>query len=326
MVMTKVFVTRVLPPPGLDMLREKYEVEVNPHDRVLTKDEILIGVKDATALVCLLTDTIDRDIIDAGCNLRIISNYAVGFNNIDTKYATEKGVIVTNTPGVLSETTADLAFSLLVATARCIPEGDKFMREGKFKGWAPELMLGTDINRKTLGIIGLGRIGMLVAKRALGFDMKVMYHSSSRKEDVEKELGLVYAELDELLKESDFVSLHVPLTPETKGLIGKRELDLMKPSAYLINTSRGDVVDELALIDALKSKRIRGAGLDVFRGEPTNVNPDLYELENAVLIPHIGSASFETRSKMAEMAAQTVIDVLEGNRPKNVVNPEVLSS
>lgn len=326
MYMTKVFVTRALPPPGLDMLREKFEVEVNPHDRVLTKKEILLGVTDADALVCLLTDTIDKDIINAGINLRIISNYAVGINNIDTQYATEKGIIVANTPGVLSETTADLAFTLLVATARRIPEGDKFMREGKFKGWAPELMLGTDINKKTLGIVGLGRIGMLVAKRAMGFDMKVIYYSSSRKEEAERELGLRYTGLDDLLRESDFVSLHVPLTTETKGLIGKRELDLMKSSAYLINTSRGEVVDEPALIEALKNKRIRGAGLDVFWGEPTNVNPELYELDNAVLIPHIGSASFETRSKMAEMAASAVIDVMEGKKPQNVVNPEVLTA
>jgi glyoxylate reductase len=306
------------------MLRDRYEVEVNPHDRVLTKDEILLGVKDVDALVCLLTDTIDKDIIDAGGNLKIISNYAVGYNNIDFNYATEKGIIVTNTPGVLSETTADLAFSLLVSLARRIPEGDKFMREGKFEGWAPELMLGTDIHGKILGIIGLGRIGKLVAKRAKGFDMKILYNSSNRKPDVEKEIGINYAEIDEILKESDFVSLHVPLTERTKGLIGKRELDIMKPSAYLINTSRGEVIDEPALIEALKNNKIRGAALDVFWGEPTNVNSELYELDNAVLAPHMGSASLETRSKMAEMTAQAVIDVLEDRKPQHVVNPEVL--
>jgi glyoxylate reductase len=293
--MTKVFVTRALPPPGLKMLRDRYDVEVNPHDRVLTKEEILRGVSDAKALVCLLTDTIDRDIIDTGKNLRIISNYAVGYNNIDIEYATEKGILVTNTPGVLSETTADLAFSLLVSLARRIPEGDKFMREGKFAGWAPELMLGTDIHGKTLGIIGLGRIGLLVAKRALGFEMKVLYNSANRKPDVEKELGIQFAEIDEILKGSDFVSLHVPLTEKTRGLIRKRELDMMKSSAYFINTSRGEVVDEPALIDALKNKRIRGAALDVFWGEPTNVNPELYGLENVVLAPHMGSAILETR-------------------------------
>jgi glyoxylate reductase len=217
-----------------------------------------------------------------------------------------------------------LAFSLLVSVARRIPEGDRFMREGRFQGWAPELMLGTDIHGKILGIIGLGRIGTLVAKRALGFDMKVLYNSANRKPDMEKELGIQYAEVDEILKESDFISLHVPLTPQTKGLIGKRELDIMKPSVILINTSRGEVVDEPALINALKNNRIRGAALDVFWGEPTDVSSQLYELDNAVLAPHMGSASLETRSKMAEMTAQAVIDSLEGREPQHVVNPEVL--
>lgn len=322
--MSKIFVTRSLPPPGLKMLRENYEVEVNPHDRVLTKEEILEGVSDVDALVCLLTDTIDKDIIDAGSNLKIISNYAVGYNNIDFNYATTKGIIVTNTPGVLSETTADLAFSLLVAAARRIPEGDKFMREGRFEGWAPELMLGIDIHGKTLGIIGLGGIGKLVAKRALGFDMKVLYNSANRNPGVEQELGIRYTEVDELLKESDFVSLHVPLTEKTKELIGEKELDMMKPSAYLINTARGEVIDEPALIETLTNNKIRGAALDVFWGEPTNVNSQLYKLDNVVLAPHMGSASLETRSKMAKMTAQAVIDSLEGRQPQHVVNPEVL--
>ena len=200
------------------------------------------------------------------------------------------------------------------------------MREGKFRGWAPELMLGSDIHEKTLGIVGMGRIGALVAKRAQGFDMEILYNSSSRKPDLESELGIKFAELDDLLRESDFVSLHVPLSSATTGLISKRELALMKSTAYLINTSRGEVVDEEALIEALKEKRLGGAGLDVFWGEPTNVNPELYSLENAVLIPHIGSASFETRSKMAEMAASAVIDVMEGRKPTHIVNPEVLTA
>ncbi len=324
--MKQVFVTRSLPPPGIEMLKEIYEVEVNAHDRVLIKEEIISGITDADALVCLLTDTIDKEIIEAGSNIRIISNYAVGYNNIDVNFATSKGIIVTNTPGVLSETTADLAFALLISTARRIPEGDRFMREGKFLGWAPKLMLGTDVHGKTLGIIGLGRIGKLFAKRALGFDMEVLYHATNRKPLVEQELGIKYAELDELLKKSDFVSLHIPLTPATKGLIGKKELNLMKPTAILINTARGEVVDEPALIEVLNEKRIRGAGLDAFWGEPTNVSPKLYELDNVVLAPHMGSASFETRSKMAEMAAQAVIDALNGKRPQHVVNPEVFGT
>lgn len=324
--MARVFITRSLPSPGIKMLEDRYEVEVNPDDRVLSKEEIITRVKDKDALLCLLTDAIDKDIIDAGKHLKIISNYAVGYNNIDVNYATAKGILVTNTPGVLSETTADLAFTLLMATARRIPEGDRFMREGKFTGWAPELLLGTDVHGKTLGIIGLGRIGTLVAKRAKGFDMKVLYYNASRKPEVERELGVKYVDLDDLLRDSDFVTLHVPLTSATKSLIGKKELALMKPTAYLINTSRGEVVDELALIEALKNKKLRGAGLDVFWGEPTDINPELYELNNAVLTPHIGSASFETRSKMAEMAAQAVIDAIEGKKPAHLVNPEVLAA
>jgi glyoxylate reductase len=322
--MARVFITRALPPPGARMLKDRFEIEVNPNDRVLSKEEIITGVKDKDALICLLTDTIDKDIIDAGKDLKIISNYAVGYNNIDVDYATAKRIIVTNTPGVLSETTADLVFALLMAAARRIPEGDQFMRERKFRGWAPELMLGTDVHGKTLGIIGMGRIGSLVAKRALGFDMNILYYSATRKPKIEQELGIRYTELDELLRVSDFITLHVPLTPATKGLIGEKELALMKPTAYLINTARGEVVDEGALITALKNKRLRGAGLDVYIGEPNNVNPKLYDLDNAVLAPHIGSASFETRSKMAEMAAQAVIDALGGNTPRHVVNPEVL--
>jgi glyoxylate reductase len=323
--MARVFITRSLPSPGMKMLEDRYEVEVNPYDRVLSKKEIISGVIDKDALLCLLTDAIDNDIIDAGNDLKIISNYAVGYNNIDVNYATAKGILVTNTPGVLSETTADLAFTLLMATARRIPEGDKLMREGKFMGWAPELLLGTDVHGKTLGIIGLGRIGILVAKRAKGFDMKVLYYNTSRKPEVERELGVKYVDLDDLLRDSDFVTLHVPLTSATKSLIGKKELALMKPTAYLINTSRGEVVDELALIETLKNKKLRGVGLDVFWSEPTNINPELYKLNNAVLSPHIGSASFETRSKMAEMAAQAVIDAIEGKKPAHLVNPEVLA-
>jgi glyoxylate reductase len=325
-IMKKVYVTRSLPPPGMNMLKKRYEIEVNPHDRVATKEDIINGVKNKDALLCLLTDTIDKDIIDAGNNLRIISNYAVGYNNIDVEYATKRNILVTNTPGVLSETTADLAFALLMATARRIPEGDKFMRANKFRGWAPELMLGTDIYGKTLGIIGLGRIGMLVAKRAKGFGMDILYYNTTKKPEAEQELGIKYTKMDDLLRDSDFVTLHLPLTKSTKGLIGKKELALMKSTAYLINTARGEIIDEPALIKALKEKSVRGAGLDVFWGEPTDINPELYKLDNIVLAPHIGSASFETRSKMAEMAAQAVIDALEGKKPVHLVNPEVITS
>jgi glyoxylate reductase len=315
----KVFVTRRIPEKGLRMLEERYDVEVNPEDRVLTKEEIIEGIRDADALLCLLTDPIDKDVIDAGKKLRIISNYAVGYNNIDVEYASKKGIIVTNTPGVLTETTADLAWALLMAVARRVVEGDKFMREGKFRGWAPMLMLGTDIYGKTLGIVGMGKIGQAVARRAKGFDMKVIYYSRKRKPEIEKETGAEFVDLPTLMKESDFISLHVPLTPETRNMINRDMLELMKPSAYLINTARGEVVDEPYLIEMLKKKRIRGAALDVFWGEPLNVNPELYELDNVVLAPHMGSASLETRTKMAVMAAQAIIDVFEGREPVNRV-------
>jgi glyoxylate reductase len=308
------------------MLEERFGVEVNTEDRVLTQDEIIFGVVDKEALLCLLTDTIDKKVIDSGPNLRVISNYAVGYNNIDVRYATSRGIIVTNTPGVLSETTADFTFALLMAAARRIPESDKLMRKNGFKGWAPEFMLGTDVHRKTLGIIGLGRIGELVAKRALSFDMEVIYNDSERKMAIEWELDIKFARLEELLRNSDFVSLHVPLTQLTKCLIGKDELNLMKETAYLINTSRGGVVDEEALIEALRNGRLRGAALDVYTGEPDNINSELYELDNIVLTPHLGSATFETRSRMAELAAQAVIDVLEGRTPTHIVNPRVLAT
>ena len=316
----KVFVTRRIPEKGLRMLEERYDVVVNPEDRVLTKEEIIEGVRDADALLCLLTDPIDKDVIDAGKNLRIISNYAVGYNNIDVKYASKKGIIVTNTPGVLTETTADLAWALLMAIARRVVEGDRFMREGKFRGWAPMLMLGTDVYGKTLGIVGMGKIGQAVARRAVGFGMKVIYYSRKRKPEIEKEIGAEFVDLPTLMRESDFISLHVPLTPETKNMIDKDMLELMKPEAYLINTARGEVIDEPYLIEMLKRKRIRGAALDVFWGEPLNVNLELYGLDNVVLAPHMGSASLETRTKMAVMAAQAIIDVFEGRNPKNRVN------
>jgi len=316
----KVLVTRRIPEKGLDMLKARYETVINPEDRVMTKEEIMEGVADAHALLCLLTDRIDSEIIDAAPNLKVISNYAVGYNNIDTIHAAEKGIAVTNTPGVLAETTADLAWSLLMAVARRIPESDVFMRQGRFGGWAPMLMLGSDVYGKTLGIIGMGDIGTAVARRAKGFGMRILYHNRRRRPEAEREIGAEYVPLDELMRESDYISLHVPLTPETKGMLNRNMLELMKPSAYLINTARGEVIDEKHLIEMLRSGRIRGAALDVFQGEPLNVNPELYGLENVVLAPHIGSASLETRTEMAVMAAQAVIDVLEGKKPKNLVN------
>jgi glyoxylate reductase len=263
--------------------------------------------------------------MDSAPRLRIISQYAVGYDNIDVKAATERGIYVTNTPGVLTETVADFTMALMMAIARRVVEADKYIRQGKWKvGWHPLYFLGTDLYGATLGIVGLGRIGSAVARRAKGFDMKILYYDVVRRENLEKELGAKFVDLDTLLKESDFVTLHVPLTPKTKDLIGERELKLMKPTAYLINTSRGKVVDEKALIKALKEGWIAGAALDVFYQEPTPPDNPLLELDNVVVAPHIASASLETRSRMAEIVAENLIAFKEGKKPPTLVNPDVM--
>jgi len=318
----KVFVTRRVPKPGLDLLEKECEIEVNPYDRVLTKEEIIRGIKGKGGLLCLLTDKIDKDILDTEPKLKMIANYAVGYENIDVKYATEKGIPVSNTPGVLTDTTADMAWALLFSTARRIVEGDKFTREGKFKGWGPTLMLGQDITGKTLGVVGAGRIGTAFALKSKGFGMKVLYCDVKRNEKIEKELGAKKVSLEELLKESDFVSLHVPLLSSTKHLIGEKELKIMKKTAVLINTSRGPIIDEKALVKALKEKWIFGAGLDVYENEP-NLEEGLIEIDNVVLQPHLASAGIETRTKMAIMAAENLIAGLKGKIPSNCVNPGI---
>lgn len=321
----KVFVTRKILEEGLNMLREKFDVEVSDYDGVIPRKMLLEKVKGVDAILSLLTDTIDAEVMDAaGSNLKVIANYAVGYNNIDVEEATKRGIMVTNTPGVLTETTADLAWALMMAIARRIVEADRFVREGKFRGWEPMLLLGTDVHGATLGIVGFGRIGQAMARRALGFNMKVLYYDNARvPEQVEKELKATYVDLPTLLRESDFVSLHVPLTKETHHLIGEKELRMMKKGAYLINTARGPVVDEKALVKALKEGWIKGAALDVFENEP-EVEPELLKLENVVLAPHIASASYATRSRMSIMAAENIIKALSGEIPPNLVNPEVL--
>ena len=318
--MAKIFITRRLPEEGLRLLKE-HELEIYEGDAPPSKEEIIEGVKDKDVLICLLTDKIDAEVMDSAPNLKIIANYAVGIDNIDVEEATKRGILVTNTPGVLTETVADLAWALLMAIARRIVEGDKFMREGKFKGWAPLLMLGSDVYGKTIGIIGAGRIGSAVARRAKGFNMRILYYSRKRNEKLEEECNAKYVDLETLLKEADFVSLHTPLTEETYHMIGEKELKMMKPTAYLINTARGKCVDEDALVKALKEGWIKGAALDVFENEPA-IHPELKKLDNVVLTPHIGSASYETRSKMAVMVAKNVIAALEGKLPPNCVNPE----
>lgn len=316
----KVFVTRQIPQPGLDILkRELGGFDINVDDHPLSKQELMAAVKGREGIVCLLTDTINGEILDAaGPQLKVVCNVAVGYNNIDVGAATARKVVVTNTPGVLTDTTADLAWALMLASARKLCESERVLRAKQWPGWGIMQFLGQDIARKTLGIVGGGRIGAAVARRAKGFDMPLLYVSRSLHPEME-ETGAKRVSLDECLKQSDFVSLHVPLTPETKHMIGKRELSLMKPTAHLINTARGPVIDEGALVEALKNKVIAGAGLDVYEEEP-KVHPGLFECENAVLAPHIGSATTETRGKMATMAATNCVAALTGQKPPNPVN------
>ncbi len=321
----EVFVTRKIPEIGLNKIREKFDTEINPHPRQLEKQEIIEGVKGKDALLCLLTDEIDEEIIEAGKDLKVISNYAVGYDNIDVEAATERGIAVTNTPGVLTDATAEMAWSLIFAVTRNVVKGDKFVREDKFKGWNPTLMIGHEVHNKTLGVIGMGNIGSCVARKAEAFDMDVLYYNRSRKKEIEKEIGAEYVDLDTLLSKSDIVTIHVPLTDKTEGMISWEELDIMKESSYLINTARGEVVNEKALIEALRSNKINGAGIDVYSDEPYGANPDYYELENVVLTPHLGSASHRARDGMSDMSADNLIDVLEGRKPNHIINPNVLS-
>ena len=314
----RVFVTRQIPQVGLDMLEEHFEVTVNPYDRVLTEEELIEGVTDAHGLLCLLTDAITSKVMDASPYLKVISNYAVGYNNIDVVAATQRGIPVTNTPGVLTDATADLAWALIMSVGRRIVEGDTYTRKGRFVGWGPMLLLGGAVAGKTLGIVGMGRIGQAVARRATGFDMPILYHDVERVHSVEELYNARYVSLDELLETSDFVTLHAPLTDGTKHMVGKRELGMMKKTAYLINTARGPLVDEQALVEALREGVIAGAGLDVYEDEP-KLATGLAELPNTVLLPHLGSATLETRSKMAEMAASNVIAALRGETPPNLV-------
>ena len=318
-----VFVTRRIPEPGLDLLRTACDVVVNEEDRVLSKAEIIDGVKGKDALLCLLTDEIDAEVLDSNPGLKVVANYAVGYNNIDVEAATRRKIPVTNTPGVLTETTADFAWALLMSAARRVVESDRFTRAGLFKGWAPMLFLGCDVYAKTLGIVGFGRIGEAVSRRALGFSMEVLYYDDRRRDpDEEERLGVSYVPFAELLRRSDFISIHVPLLDSTRHMFGEAEFRAMKKTAILINTSRGPVVDERALVAALKARQIAGAGLDVYEDEP-RLGPGLAELDNVVLAPHIASATVETRTRMAVMAAENVLAAIRGEVPPNIVNREV---
>jgi glyoxylate reductase len=317
-----VFVTRELPGNAVERLRASAQVEVWPGQDPPPREELLRQAARADALLTLLTDHIDAALLGSAPRLRIVSNMAVGYDNIDVEAATARGVQVTNTPGVLTETTADFAFALLLATARRVVEGDHLARSGGWPTWHPSFLLGQDVHGATLGIVGLGAIGTAVARRARGFAMRVIYSDSRPRPELEAELSASFVPLDTLLRESDFVSLHVPLTPHTHHLIGRRELSLMKPSAFLINTSRGPVVDEEALSEALRSQVIAGAGLDVAEVEPVPAGDPLLELGNLTLTPHVASASVATRARMADMAADAILAVLRGERPVNLLNPQ----
>jgi glyoxylate reductase len=314
----KVLVPRKIPSAGLRVL-ERFDVAVlseGPPARV----ELLEAARGAAGILSTVTENVDAELMDAaGEDLRVVANMAVGYDNVDVDAATERGVVVTNTPEVLNETTADTAFMLLLAAARRLGEAERLLRSGGWDAWGPMQLTGPDIWGKKLGVVGFGRIGQAVARRARGFDLEVLYNDQYRSESAEKETGAQYLELDELLQTADFISVHTPLTPETTHLIGPEELDLMRPTAILVNSSRGPVVDEAALADALEEGSIFAAGLDVYENEP-EVHPKLLELENVVLAPHIGSASIETRDKMAKLAAENLVAVLRGKEPKTPVN------
>ena len=322
----KIYMTRRILPKGIELLNNFTEnFVINPDDKNLSKEELLKNVQDALAISSLLSDKIDSEVMDAaGSQLKIIANYAVGYNNIDLEEATKRGIMVTNTPDVLTDATADLAWALIMAVSRRIVESDNFCRNGDFKEWAPELMLGMELTGKTIGIMGAGRIGQATARRAKAFGMNVLYCSRHDKFAFEVETKAKRVGLEELLKESDIVSIHLPLVEETKHLLDFHELNLMKTGAILINTGRGPIINEDALVKVLKNGKLVGVGLDVYENEPT-IHPELIKMKNTVLLPHIGSATTATRSKMSEMVAKNIIAALSGKIPPNLINKELIN-
>lgn len=322
----RAFLTRALPPAPMAALREATTLEANDHDRVLTREELVAGVRGKEALLCLLSDRIDADVMDAAPGLRVISNYAVGFDNVDVAAATERGIPVTNTPDVLTDTTADMAFTLVMAVARRLVEGHALVRSGHWQGWGPLQLLGSEVTGATLGLVGMGRIARAMVPRARGFGMDVAYWNRTRLDvDREAALGVRYAELARLLDEARFVSIHVASAPETRHLIDAAALARLGPDGYLINTARGDVVDEQALVDALRRGVIRGAGLDVFEREPA-LTDGLRDLPNVTLAPHLGSATHDARTAMGLLAVENLAAALRGERPRHVVNPAVFDT
>ncbi len=319
----KVFVSGLIPQIAAEMLSKHFEVSMHNDLRLLTKQEIIDGLAGKDALLCLLSDSIDADVINSNPNLKIITNYGAGFNNIDVATATARRIPVTNTPKVSTNATADLTWGLILAIARRIVEGDKTTRAGKFTGWAPLYHLGVEVTGKTLGIIGMGNIGKAVAKRAKGFDMRIIYYTRTRlSPEIEKEMGLEYMPQEEVIKQADFLTFHQSYNPSMKHMIGAKEISSMKSTAFLINAARGPLIDEAALLVALKNKTIAGAALDVYEFEP-KVTAGLEKLDNVVLAPHLGNATIETRNAMAEIAANNIIAVLTGGKPLTCVNSQI---
>jgi len=318
--MATVYVSRRLPDPVMTELARRFTLIGRPHDHPATREELLDASSQADAFAVTLTERVDADVLDRAPRLKVVAVYAVGYDNVDVAAATRRSIVVTNTPDVLTETTADLAWALILAVMRRIPEADRLVREGRWEGWAPAQLLGADVFGKTLGIIGMGRIGRAVARRALGFGMTILYHTCHPLRHEEGvELHAKHLPLPQVLQAADIVTIHAPLTDSTRGLIGKAELAMMRRSAYLINTARGAVVDEAALAEALEQGRLAGAGLDVYQHEP-HVDSRLLALPNAVLLPHIGSATTETRVKMGLMVADNITAVLEGREAPHRVN------
>lgn len=316
----RAFVTRRLPEEALEIARSAAEVEVWPDELPPPRSMLLEKAAAADGLLCLLTDAIDAALLDRAPKLRVVSQMAVGIDNIDIPACTARGISVGNTPGVLTETTADLAFALLMAAARRITEGERCLRSGLWKTWSPMLLTGPDVHHATLGIVGLGRIGYEVARRAFGFEMRILYTNRTRNEAAERDFGAEFVDLNILLAESDFVSMHTPLTPETRHMIGPAEFTKMKPTAVFVNTARGPIVDQRALYEALRDCRIAAAGIDVFEVEPLPMDDPLLTLNNVVLVPHIGSASIATRTKMAVLAAENLVAGLMGDPLPHPVN------
>ncbi|MBI3396868.1 D-glycerate dehydrogenase [Candidatus Woesebacteria bacterium] len=321
----KIFVTRQIPGDHIDKLKQQgHDVVVSEFDRPLTSEELVVKVKGLDGLLCLLTDKIDGDLMDAaGPGLKIISNYAVGFDNIDIEAANKRGILITNTPSEeVNEAVAEHTWALILALTRRLFEASESVKKGAYSGWEPDIFLGSSLSGKTLGVVGLGRIGTLVAKRAQGFNVNVLYNKHAPDPEAEKEFNVKFANLDELLSKSDFVSIHVPLTEETRHMFNSQTLAKMKQGSYLINTARGPIVDEHALAESLMEGHLRGAGLDVFDNEP-NINPELINMPNVILTPHIASATWEARNKMGEQAVQAIIDTLADQKPENLVDDKI---